>query len=292
MCIISASVNSVSNTKIFVAPYDDDHRQIIVYSNEVDTHVRNNTMILPVPNPQSVELLDFSHYPQFFSDCAASFRDMGSRSFALANSLSRSAPSDPLPVFNVGSYIATIVPSVSEFRRLDTNHFTINDEVSAMLSRQYDPTFGFIVCKLRIGSHRYHPFAYTHYIHDSHHVFVPTYHYHPHGGGHRADWDHRIYGFGVNLQGSDRYIFHMNRLDYNRLPRFLQWTSEYRMMIETIQGDAPNRDLWLDIIAQTPIREPTTPPMRRRRQSTDSYEFPFDGDRGLSNIRRRFFGDD
>ena len=62
MCIISKEVNAVSKTKLFASLDDTGTRQLTVYSNQVDTDTSDNAMILPVPNPNTVEFVDLSEY--------------------------------------------------------------------------------------------------------------------------------------------------------------------------------------------------------------------------------------
>ena len=69
MCIIAHPVDNVGATQIFVAPDASRQNQITVYSNVVNNSTENNSMILPVPYPDTISFVDLSNYPTFFKDC-------------------------------------------------------------------------------------------------------------------------------------------------------------------------------------------------------------------------------
>ena len=268
----------------------------MVYSNVVDTSVPNNTMILPVPNPHSVEFINLSKYAKFFDDCDASFQKLPERSLHLyaSRSVASASYDSPLRVFNVGSYKVSIVPRVSEFSRLDPSHFSIDVDVPNTLHRLYDSTFGFLVCKLREGNHKYHPFAYTHYIHENGKLFVPTYHYHSHDYGYSnhkdADWDHNIYSVRTDLEPSSNYMFRGYKLDFDKLPAFLKWIKEYKMIKLVRHGSHyPNKDMWLMMLNSRPNNLPHPMKMYRSEEmQTPSYDFPYFSEKGLANLRKHF----
>lgn len=299
MCILSATVNKVANTNIFTCAYDDNARQFMVYSNVVDTHVQNNTMILPVPNPHSVEFVNLSKYPSFFDDCAASFSKIPERSMHLyaSRSVASASYEAPLPVFNVGSYKVSVVPHITQFARLDPAHFSIDVDVPNTLHKLYDDTFGYLICKLREGNHKYHPFAYTHYIHDNRKLFVPTYHYHSHEYGYAnhndADWDHNIYSVTTDLEQSSNYIFRGNKLQFDKLPRFLEWIKEYKMIKLVRQGSHyPNKDMWLMMLNTRPNNISHSPEVRPRSDiERSSYDFSYFDAKGLARLRKHFGAD-
>ena len=101
MCIVSGAVNSVTKTNIYVSHNLSMTSQLTVYSNVVDTP-EENTMILPVPNPDSIKFINLSSYPSFFVDIEKCFRSRPSRSYGGDTNLLGGL----LPVFNVGSYTA------------------------------------------------------------------------------------------------------------------------------------------------------------------------------------------
>jgi hypothetical protein len=292
MCIILAHVEEVNATKIFTCLTQDRTRQFLVYSNEVKTDEEDNVMILPVPHPDSVTFVNLRKYAKFFDDLESNFVKNRRSSNHIYASLTRSASESvierpTLAVHSVGSYSASIVPTVDDFDRLDTTQFTLPHDLEAILRTTYDSQFGFIVCKLKQGKHSYHPFAYTHAKHSSNLLFIPTLHYHPHGHGSsttiEADWDHCIYSVGTDLDttSSDEYIFSpKDSINYAKLPREILWMHNQRLKRWTKYGSGKNRDLWIAGNLADPIRQPrprTPSPSAYRHlqeQANPPYEFP------------------
>ncbi len=202
MCIINDPA-VVSRTKILVAP--DYHRlsQLTVYSNEVETNTKNNMMLLPVPNPESVQFIDLSDYDDIFTDLEMHFGSRGSRGGGLTKSAF-------LEVVSVGSYRATLVKTFKDLNNIDPEIFgKVSQNIKDILFNQYhhgnENNFGYIVCKLTGGEKfKYHPFAYTHELVKSGKLFVPTLHVHD-GENAKAEehWDHCIYSINTAKQGGD-----------------------------------------------------------------------------------------
>ncbi len=298
MCILSAIVDKVASTKLFTCVLNDGERQFIVYSNTVDTPIQNNTMILPVPNPESVQFVDLSQYKNFFEDCQSSFRKKYDESYDSRYTCSlRSAAADhkPLPVYTVGSYAVSIVPSAADFARLDRSQFSIERTLPPLLAQKYDdPSFGYLVCKLRKGNHSYHPFAYTHDIHTNHLLFLPTYHIHPDGTDlmdeKEADWDHVIYAVDTDLEQanipidqSPEYYFGGWQMNWSKVPEEIRWIKNSNGQRIAISGMKKNKDLWLrnrkDFTRGAALSDPN---------SYQTAEFPVFGKAGLKNIRKFF----
>ena len=273
MCIISLTVEQVNATKIFSCFTEDETRQFVIYSNQVTTNHENNMMILPVPNPNSVDLINLSQYPDFFEDCQKNFHRYNPPQLYATRSLAASLDHyerPPLPVFNVGSYIASIVPSVLDFDRLNPRHFPVPVDLHNVLRHQYDNEFGFICCRLKRGNHSYHPFAYSHSKHSGGLMFLPTFHYHPHGSSSvrhfDADWDHVIYTVGTDLDSTrqDNYRFQpSNEFKIYKLPEDVRWISKYRMSRWTKSGSGKNKDIWIAGNVYDSIDRSITPPRNR-----------------------------
>ena len=294
MCIITATVEQVSGTNIFVCAIDGG-KQIVIYSNTVETPVPNNTMVLPVPNPDSVGFINLKHYQTFFKDCADSFSIPRESNYLMRSSCSSALPSESiLPVYNVGSYNVSVVPNVTEFHRLDPAYFTIDPYIPNTLHKQYDSSFGFIICKLRKGQHSYHPLAYTHQIHQDRLLFVPTYHIHPDGTYPQepethADWDHSIYTVETDMEeDGSRRQFDGWALKWNKLPSELHWIQKHRGHKWTCKGQKKNRDIWL-----RNYKDFHPPENRIRYQEGDERrtELVFFNKSGLTNLRKHFRGD-
>lgn len=231
MCIINEEAK-VTATQLFVAPDAKNERQITVYANNVETNSYNNMMLLPVPYPDTVDFIDLSDYENMFKDLEKSFHRV-SRGLS-KQSFSMSLEDNSLAVVDVGSYKATLVPSHAQLDFIDINVFgTVNDKIKEMLAKYYgengenNAPFGYIVCKLKYGSAKYHPFAYAHKIADGK-LFVPTRHEHndtrtdasssfstyapliysdfrpKHSTEHEADWDHDIYSFNTDGNSGNR----------------------------------------------------------------------------------------
>ncbi len=328
MCIILAPVEEVNATKIFTCLTADQKGQFLVYSNQVTTDEEYNVMILPVPNPDTVKFINLSKYPKFFDDLQANFkktsRSHSSNSYSLSRSasLADSVERPKLIVHDVGAYSASIVPSVDDFDRVDSAHFTLPKDLEKILRQTYatkTDRFGFIVCKLKRGRHSYHPFAYTHQTHSNNLLFVPTLHYHPHGGssgflqktfgfGSRnfelknaidADWDHVIYSLGTDLDTTtnDNYYFSpLNVIQWEKLPVDVRWGWDQRIKRWTRKGQGKNQDLWLAGNLKDPIRSDEDTSMsswsgqgelRSYNESSYDYSFPMT-ENGRKNLQRYF----
>jgi hypothetical protein len=88
----------------------------------------------------------------------------------------RSSQHVPLAVFNVGSYSVSVANNLTDLHRVDTSVF---NNCSDVLRQHYtEPYWGFIICQLRDGNQKYHPFAYSHVMLNGT-FFIPTRHYHP-----------------------------------------------------------------------------------------------------------------
>jgi hypothetical protein len=177
MCIIAHPVDHVGATQIFVAPDASRQNQITVYSNVVNNTTENNSMILPVPYPDTISFVDLSNYPTFFKDCNDCFvvQNYGARSGRSIMTNDSIGGKKTLEVHRVGGYLASIAKSLDEIKQADSSIFNIPNECINVLD-SYPKGYGFIICKLEQGTKEYHPFAYTHAIEDT--LFIPTKHYH------------------------------------------------------------------------------------------------------------------
>jgi hypothetical protein len=251
MCIILSTVDKVANTKIYVSPDKENKRQLTVYSNEVATK-EENAMILPVPNPETIELLDLSNYPKFFEDCEACFTrvpTLSLRSFQPMN-----AYASLLPVFQVGSYLASIVPSLYDFSRVNRDVFDYGDDLIRVLEKNYKEGFGFILCVLKKGSHTYHPFAYTHDIQTPNRLFIPTRHYHPGESNSTADWDHIIYSPITELNNPREVKFRdTSPIKWKKLPETYRWAYSVPLCRWEMIGEWKNIDLQPESYYRKPL---------------------------------------
>lgn len=160
MCIINDSNGTtITNTNIFAAPDNTRSRQITIFSNTVKTTSDNNLIILPVPNPKTVRLINLSHYPDVFKDINEPFQSE-------TDSFERT--------IKLESYKITMCKSIDDLYNLNPVEFGIINDNTMDLLKKYYPYMGFIICKLSQGTFKYKPFAYTHEIIGKNQIFIPT----------------------------------------------------------------------------------------------------------------------
>jgi hypothetical protein len=179
MCMISNEIESVSNTKILVAPNHDKTRQLTVYSNYVSNVSESNAMVLPVPLPQTLQFIDLSNYANLFEDCAKCFYNpYKSKSLSYSTNSANTKDDKPLQVFNIGSYKVSVAMNLEQIEKVDSRVFKLSQGLAQTLNTfYYQPYWGFIICKLNSGPESYHPLAYSHQIIDNK-IYIPTRHYH------------------------------------------------------------------------------------------------------------------
>lgn len=223
MCIISNQVEEVAKTNIFVAVDSDINYQLVVYSNFVDNDIVNNAMILPVPNPSTVEFHDLTKFKNFFERCSSCFYEKNLPRGRSSNT--KCAIPDcnfVLPVQNVGSYQVSLAHNIDQLNNIDSSVFSITDDCKHLLNNNYaNKNFGFIICKLANSKKEYHPFGYSHFITNTDEIFIPTKHYHAHKSfskkifeyvgfsstnenkdNIKEKWDHNIYLYNASLTDS------------------------------------------------------------------------------------------
>lgn len=198
MCIFTAAVRRVSNTRIFVTELEDG-RQFTVYQNAVAFAATGKrvAMILPFPNAegkvtaQSEIMWNMEKYTDFFADCEELFtiRSRGGPS-------SKSAKSAPLPIHSCGAYQYSVVPTLSAFAGLKYEHFGLDEPAPGFLANlrdYYGNNYGYLVC-IYTKEGEIPPVAFMHPMLPRSRLFVPTMHSH-HGEMRETtgDWDHDIY---------------------------------------------------------------------------------------------------
>ena len=201
MCIFSQPVQSVSNTQIF-ARFASDDWQYLVYQMQYAT-TQANAMILPLPvrtpadERRSLEFITLDEHPEFFSELAAGFplalpdfEDFGRGLPAPA----ANALAGPLEVQEVGDFVASFVPSLADFNRLD-EQFRISQDSWDQIPRYAD--YGFAVFQLKSLKGKPHPMAFRFRsrlaTHDQRSLFFPTVHIHDGQVHAREEFDHSLY---------------------------------------------------------------------------------------------------
>ena len=145
MCIFSQPVEIVSDTKIF-ARIDGDS-QFIVYSMTYSAS-QELAMVLPIPVPENpsddaVDFINLQTYPNFFDDMNSGFPARLDRSLNLEEPLRAAV----LEVHDVGDFEASFIPTISDFKRLDTR-FRLPDHIWSELPIYSD--YGFAVFESKI----------------------------------------------------------------------------------------------------------------------------------------------
>jgi hypothetical protein len=146
MCIFSRAVERVSGTRIFCRNTGDGYQSLVYrmsYTADEDL-----AMILPLPVPNgapenAVRFVNLEDYPNFFTDLEKAFIDPNS----FINDLDRLRRSrGTLQVHRVGAFIASFVPTIQDFERLDAQ-FRLPNGALDRIPVYHD--FGFAVFQLR-----------------------------------------------------------------------------------------------------------------------------------------------
>ena len=248
MCIIPGPITSVNQTKLFVLPNRNRTRQMTFYMNSVDSP-DENMMILPVPNIETLDLHTVK-YKGLFRDLRSSVGKIPTRSydFGLTRSLSASASfQETLPVFEHGSYLVSVAPTLEDLSRLNTSVFELPPDIFTFFAKHYTREFGYLCCKLKEGKADYEPICYSHRLHSNGKLFVPTLHYHNHGGHantQSADWDHMIYSVGTTKHANyDYYSHNENKVAWKKLPEEFRHAVTSPVRCASISGYQENRDI-------------------------------------------------
>jgi len=207
MCCFSGSpgtVTYVGQTSLFARAAGD--RQRLAYSMSVAA-TEPVAMILPLPVPprsaeDAVRFIDLSGYPSLFHDLDATFPPIVLEAQAMRGGAGEPVRLDrQLAVHEVGSFIASFVPTLDDFARLDAR-FRMSDDVWRALPQYAD--WGFAVFKLttlkrgwfglgRVKTKAIHPMAFEFPRRDPSQLFFPTVHVHDGEVHPEADFDHTLY---------------------------------------------------------------------------------------------------
>jgi hypothetical protein len=193
MCCFSGNVKLVADTNIF-ARAAKNGRQFLVYSMRIDAP-EELAMILPIPVPKNspedaVKFLNLEKYPDFFADMRAGFpapRSLTKNGHAKDK---EDAPKPKLAVVEVGSFVASFVPAVKDFARLDAR-FRLPTDVWDKLPQYKD--YGFAVFQLKKGAQKVHPMAFDFPRADAKKLFFPTVHIHDGKVHEKARFDHDLF---------------------------------------------------------------------------------------------------
>ncbi|MEM0924426.1 MAG: hypothetical protein AAGJ83_00175 [Planctomycetota bacterium] len=194
MCCFAQPVLSVTDTQIF-ARLLGDGVQGLVYQMNFESQ-NPNAMILPLPvaaeaGDEAVEFVSLKGYERFFSDMASGFPKRPSRSKSLfSRALPSGAIDSKIAVQIVGDFVASFVPTVNDFHRLDPQ-FVIPRESWEKIPGYND--YGFAVFQLQEKSGKPHPMAMKFQTRFQDQVFFPTVHIHDGEVHDREEFDHTLY---------------------------------------------------------------------------------------------------
>ena len=192
MCCFSKAVDVVADTNIF-ARESKDGRQFLVYSMRFKAG-EDLAMILPIPTPKAsaedaVKFISLKKYEGFFDDMRTGFPEKKDD----RDSKNPAPGGLGLAVVEVGDFIASFVPAIKDFSRLD-ERFRLPEGVWEKLP-QYK-TFGFAVFKLKKpekGQSKVHPMAFEFPRADKRVLFFPTVHIHDGKVSDKAKFDHSLF---------------------------------------------------------------------------------------------------
>lgn len=193
MCCFSRKVDLVADTNIF-ARASKDGRQFLVYSMRLKAG-EDLSMILPIPTPKgtaedAVKFINLEKYPDFFVDLRNGFPQPKSDTRGPANGGLKLKDAPKLKVVEVGSFIASFVPSVKDFARLD-ERFRLPTDVWDKLPQYKD--WGFAVFQLKKGDMKVHPMAFEFPRTSKRQLFFPTVHIHDGTVPDKAGFDHMLF---------------------------------------------------------------------------------------------------
>jgi hypothetical protein len=252
MCCFSGPVH-VEGTQIF-ARTDKKGWQGIVYEMKY-TSSSPVAMVLPLPVSREpsplnggvpVRFVDLSEYPAFFKSL-----DNG---FPRTLALSKGGDDDDVPaaaaaqgklrVERVGNFVASFVPTVRDFARLD-ERFRMSDDVWRKLPQYRD--WGFAVFQLaaeRAG--HVHPMSFLFRTRDRARVFFPTVHVHDGSVPRTARFDHMLYAqCAGEPEGWTSSPGHAREfVDIERAHRLVR--AQSRVVRQGIYGEELNQDVWID----------------------------------------------
>jgi hypothetical protein len=155
-------------------------------------------MILPLPvaarDEDAVHFLSLKEYPNFFADLHKAFEPPPSRGWFKSLSARTASAAPTLRVHEVGDFVASFVPSLGDFGRLD-KRFRLPRQTWNKIPAYRD--WGFAVFQLKATGQsniqQVHPMAFTFPTRLSGTLFFPTVHIHD-GQVHPTEqFDHALY---------------------------------------------------------------------------------------------------
>ncbi len=240
----------VSATNILARMIAPD-MQGLAYSMNLDT-TEELAMVLPLPvvpgsGDDAVSFVDLSKHPKMFGDLATLFDMMPPLARKGGVSFRVSGPKR-LVVHQVGSFIASYVPTRMDFSRLDPR-FRLPDALFDAVPHYAD--YGFAVFQLARGKVTVHPMALTFPTRTPDQLFFPTVHVHDGRFYPMAKFDHALYYQTPRCTRSgdampfaqfetDAVGWQMPSKDYEGLV-----VPQQAMLRRTLRGKLANADTWI-----------------------------------------------
>ena len=190
MCIFSGPVDDVSDTSIYASELADG-RHCTVYEMKVAAQ-SEVAMILPIPaaSAGSFEFIDLEAFPTFFRELERLYPQVQTLGRRSRGGDTKSAA--PLPVVEVGQYVASFVPSQKDFKRLDAR-FRLPLVLWKDLPDYSKFSFAVFQLKVNSDSKKFHPMAYKYRPLDRDRLFFPTAHVHDGHVPRVTHYDHHLY---------------------------------------------------------------------------------------------------
>lgn len=214
--------------------------QGIAYSMNLKTS-QEIAMVLPLPvapggGEDAVTFVDLTAHASMFSDFHSLFEMPVSRA---KGGLSLARSRSTLVVHDIGSFIASYVPSRRDFERLDPR-FRLPDVLFDAVPHYAD--YGFAVFQLRPGKVTVHPMGLVFPTRDER-LFFPTVHVHDGRFHARAKFDHALYyqqPRGRRQPEGDEPSYELPSKAYEGL------VDETLPLVRRIlRGSLPNEDTWM-----------------------------------------------
>ncbi|MEP3481273.1 MAG: hypothetical protein ABJZ55_18680 [Fuerstiella sp.] len=216
MCIFAQPVVSVTDTNIFARLLPGGW-QSLVYQMDFASQAKN-AIILPIPvqlpasDEDSLQFISLKEYDTFFADLNRLFPlALPSRPKSRSVSgLAADSAVKTLRVQEVGDFVASFVPTLSDFHRLD-QQFRLPQESWDQIPAYSN--YGFAVFQLKSLNGKPHPMAFKFKSQlrttQPKSVFFPTVHIHDGQVHDRERFDHTLYLQSPDFdQACGRYIQH------------------------------------------------------------------------------------
>jgi hypothetical protein len=249
MCCFSRPVPYVANTRIF-ARRINPNRQVLVYQMQVQTE-EPTAMILPLPVQQpaqekDVRFISLKGYTSLFFDAARLFVPPQITRSSVATKGRETAPSasvPPLVVQEVGDFVASFVPTIADFRRLDPR-FVIQPKIWAQIPKYADYGFAVFQLKTQQGQRaEVHPMAFSFATRFLNRLFFPTVHIHD-GAVHASEmFDHQLYAQSETLPRHWQKAYYPPET-YLRIPESKGVVvARTPIGLHNLRGSQPNKDI-------------------------------------------------